>query len=117
MKSVQELVKKYPEIFDTRFYIECGDGWYNLLDFLCKEIQKYLDKEPNPDFKATQVKEKFGTLRFYTTMCDNYMEKLIEKAEHLSSITCENCGDRGKLSKKGYWLSTLCNKCRKERKQ
>lgn len=65
-------------------------------------------------FQATQVKEKYGTLRFYTNYSTRIMDKLINHAEYQSEKTCELCGEEGELS--GYgWLTTLCETHRKEK--
>ena len=55
-----------------------------------------------------QVKEKFGTLRFSVSPSDNVTNALISMAESLSTITCEDCGNRGTL-RHGRWLRVLCN--------
>ena len=64
---------------------------------------------------ASQVKEKFGTLRFYMTSYTKQMDKAIGEAERKSAITCELCGKKGKLNKEG-WITCLCTKCRKAQK-
>jgi hypothetical protein len=51
----KKLVKDYPKIFSERENktscmsrgFECGDGWYPLIDQLCKSIQHRID---NPDY-------------------------------------------------------------------
>lgn len=60
---------------------------------------------------AAQVKEKFGTLRFYMTTYDDEIENLICKAEVKSGKTCERCGKPGKLRDSGWWV-TLCDACK-----
>lgn len=55
-----------------------------------------------------QVKEKFGTLRFYVSPSDDITSALVGMAEDLSTITCEVCGNRGTL-RHGRWLRVLCN--------
>lgn len=71
---------------------------------LCKE---YKSNRP----MASQVKEKFGTLRFYMTTSTLEMGKLIDEAEELSAKTCEECGKPGNLRKKHYWVYTACDEC------
>jgi hypothetical protein len=44
---------------------ECGDGWYELIDALCLNLQ-HATKHGAPQVVATQVKEKFGALGFHT---------------------------------------------------
>ena len=80
----QKLYKKYPKIFAQKdlsmketcmcWGIDCEDGWYSLIDCLCAQIEnhmynersqaKYEKREPHEYIQATQVKEKFGGLRF-----------------------------------------------------
>lgn len=70
----EKLVAKYPDIFrDTDkphtvslmcFGISVGDGWYQLLDTMCEKLTA-IQTKTGIVTKATQVKEKFGTLRFY----------------------------------------------------
>ena len=84
---------------------ECGDGWFDLIYDLSKKISKV-----DQDCEATQVKEKFGTLRFYVQSGSDKVYSLIDKAEKKSEKTCENCGKPGKLSTIG-WYSVRCKKC------
>lgn len=60
-----------------------------------------------------QVKEKFGTLRYYCNGSDN-VDRLINLAEILSAMTCENCGKYGKI-RQGGWIRTLCDDCDRKR--
>ena len=55
-----------------------------------------------------QIKEKFGTLRFYTGGGDQYTNGVLAMAECMSAVTCEECGDRGKVRTSG-WHRTLCD--------
>lgn len=99
-------VKEPPTANLMCFGFECGDGWFNLLYQLSKEIVK-----SDPEAKALQVKEKYGTLRFYCTYYSESSEEAIDKAEKLSEITCEDCGKPGSLHHRGSWLRTLCGEC------
>lgn len=69
---------------------------------------------PNTGFAVTQVKEKFGTLRFYTNWTNGDIEFLIHVAEDRSSWTCEYCGAPGKMRNERRWLRTLCNDCNRK---
>lgn len=59
---------------------------------------------------ASQVKEKFGTLRMYLDWSTDEMEDIVDEAEAKSAVTCANCGHVGQL-RGGGWLLTLCDKC------
>jgi hypothetical protein len=84
---------------------DCGDGWFNLIWNLCEDLDKVVGEE----FRVDQVKEKFGTLRFYASGTNREAEALIRVAEKLSAITCEICGKPGKLKVKGAWYRTVCD--------
>lgn len=112
------LFQKYPKIFAQRslpmtrtamcWGICCGDGWFNLIDVLCEELQRQTDQRGAPQLEATQVKEKMGGLRFYVTMSSDAQDALIDMAEALSERTCEACGAPAKRSDQRGWVSTRC---------
>ena len=124
----EALCAKYPEIFRDRngdmrttamcWGFECGDGWYNIIDAACAMIQnrEYNNRRNGvkmPTVVATQVKEKYGTLRFYHTGGDDYIAGIVAMAEYMSEVTCETCGAPGKLRDTG-WMRTLCDEHAKE---
>jgi len=89
--------------------IECNDGWYDLVYDLCERIMAL---NPSENFKAAQVKEKFGGLRFYVDGSTVEINKLIDVAEEISYTVCETCGSKEKVSISGLnWVKTLCEKC------
>lgn len=115
------LCERYPKIFAHRhgdpretlmcFGFECGDGWFDLIDCLCREIQWHLDKNAKadtPQFVAVQIKEKFGTLRFYGDGGDDKIRNMIWFAESFSGRVCETCGSPGKR-RGGGWIYTACD--------
>lgn len=170
----EALCAAYPKIFvdrhkDMQLTAMCwgfshGDGWYGILDALCRKIQRHIDWQEEqrksaieynealksarqgnttklydyyrkifsdesyisktiqrsleqgerivppeiPQVVAVQVKEKFGTLRFYYNGGDEYISGLVSMAEWASSVTCETCGERGKLRGSG-WVYTACD--------
>ena len=111
----KELCDKYPEIFKDRYGdmkktamcwgIETDDGWYKLINKLCSDIMKACGKTIPI---ATQVKEKYGGLRFYIDGGDDDIFTLISKAEEKSEYICEICGEKGKIREKKGWFKTLC---------
>lgn len=168
----EALCQKYPKIFAKRnasmqetlmcWGFECGDGWYNIINNLCANIQNHIDwntknrettiaynkmvsdaKEGDwtafhqwyentnvesrenyrertldaelrevedliPQVVAVQVKEKFGTLRFYYDGGDSVINGMVRMAESMSATTCEECGAAGK-QRSGGWIRTLCD--------
>lgn len=74
-------------------------------DIARAEYRKVEDKVPQ--VVAVQVKEKFGTLRFYYNGGNRYIDGLVSMAESMSAVTCEVCGNQGK-STGGGWIKTVC---------
>jgi len=124
------LCNKYPKLFIERdlpatetcmcWGFACGDGWFNILDKLCQNIQRHLDWK-NRDIEVVaqvvveQVKEKFGTLRFYYRGGDDYVRGLISMAESMTEVTCESCGSGAKTDWNSGWVHTTCEPCQDAR--
>lgn len=90
-----------------------GDGWLPIVNDLIAKLD-----ERFPGWTLSQVKEKFGGLRFYAdppqgTAWED-MELLIADAEVKAAETCEWCGQPGRL-REGGWLLTLCDECQAKR--
>jgi hypothetical protein len=140
------MCKTYPKIFRQRnlpmnqtcmcWGFDIGPGWYELLDQMCKKLQ-LLDDLLGIETIATQVKEKFGGLRFYNNISSaNYQSFILtekqreeviytlweiinditSRAEEQSYNICEQCGDYGSPND-GGWIVTLCEKCRAKREK
>jgi hypothetical protein len=70
--------------------------------------------ESIPQVTLDQVKEKFGTLRFYYTGGDDYIRGMVSLAESLTGVTCESCGNVGE-HRGGGWVHTYCTPCEEAR--
>jgi hypothetical protein len=174
----EKLCAKYPKIFadrnksmmETCMYwgFDHGDGWFNIIDRLCANIQHHIDQviernernrkytdmvaaaragdfslfdqhfhfvkdmpealekyrkevleEEIPEWRkedpeipqvvADQVKEKYGTLRFYYHGGNDIIDGMVRMAESMSAVTCEVCGAPG-TQRGGGWIRTLCDK-------
>ena len=84
-----------------------GKGWSKILD-------KLYDVKPRSVY-VMQVKEKFGGLRFYVGGASREFFDAIDAAEKESYLTCEICGEPGKLRQDLGWLLTLCEKHHEEK--
>lgn len=118
----QELVALFPDLFSdvyhklpyAMFGFECGDGWFELLKDLILDLKQIVPIWKEGDeyhYNVAQVKEKYGTLRFYMNFETEAMTHLIREAEKRSAQACEECGDSGELWQKGMWIYTRCEKC------
>lgn len=105
------------------FGIETGPGWYPLIYNMSEKLElliRALKADPEYDNEylpcAAQVKEKYGTLRFYMTYETYDISEVITEGEGKSHTTCMLCGDdRGKIVDARGWLYTLCDECKAER--
>ena len=91
-----------PTIKDCKAF-SIGEGWYGLIKSLIEELVVL-----GWNKQITQVKEKFGSLRFYTSETTQEMQTVINKYEDLSAETCEHCGNQGKIEPKNGWLECVC---------
>jgi hypothetical protein len=67
-----------------------------------------------PQVTLDQVKEKFGTLRFYYSGGDDITDGMVRMAESMSGVTCEECGNVGER-RGGGWVHTYCTPCEQAR--
>jgi hypothetical protein len=129
----RDLHLKYPKIFGSEsgdgIHLDVGDGWYDILDALCSQIQHHIDwknctgkyeshkkfRSPEelanliPQARVEQVKEKFASLRFYYSGGDETIRGMVDMAEAITSRVCETCGRPGKRTF-GGWIRTLCRR-------
>lgn len=64
-------------------------------------------KVPTPPVTIDQVKEKFGTMRFYYSGGDHGIASIVAFAEDLTNHVCERTGAPGTMCKRGGWYKTL----------
>lgn len=118
-EKLEKLICEIPDIEEYET-IDCsGEYWDDAIR------AKIAAREPsyNPEtqtyintynkrhyFSASQVKEKYGTLRFYMSGETDAMSEAINEAEDESAKTCENCGGPGKVYD-GGWVVTRCDPC------
>lgn len=78
---------------------EFSDGWFKLIFDLGRKITDYCNDNKIDYPKVQQIKEKFGTLRFYyyDANKDEHIRKWVSAAEQASETICEKCGEAGSL--------------------
>lgn len=109
-----KLITTYPSQFENLKYIECNDGWYDLINKMCDNIQRHIDhdkkyKNSIIPFNWSQIKEKFGCLRAYFYGGDDRIFGIVEMAESMSSSICEFSGEKGKLRYKKLHNNQIVN--------
>ena len=136
-QKFEDLAKKYPDLFHKARvdYFAVGYGWYHILETLCGLISSRVTqarhklqyaKEENSEDKfaehekeladaieelpaITQVKEKYGLLRFYVDGGTESVHNYITFAESMARRTCKECGAPGEPRNDGC-VRVLCGK-------
>src|SRR5690554_1975647 len=103
----KKLVREHPTLFASRYApmsdtamcwgFACGDGWYEIIKEAADKLEPILRscKERDPEgwklgyYRASQVKEKYGTLRFYLTAAPDEAYMIVDELERKSAQICE----------------------------
>ena len=125
MKTKAEFEERWPALMAglPRTGFSCPKGWSDLVWELIANIE--LELEGNLAlFTIDQVKEKFGSLRFYYQFPNmskhtsaNRISQLVRVAERESSNICLTCSSTDHVETKPSsssrgWISTQCSGCR-----
>lgn len=108
-ERLEAMLRRIPDGWGR--WVRCDAGWYRLICELDAALAAL-----DPGYEVHQVKEKYGELRFYAhtenRAVTSEFVRLIREAEKASETTCENCGsDRGRRSRRGMLVKTLCLAC------
>lgn len=145
---VNALMSQYPRLFQRpapSLEVWYPRGWEQLMQRLCTDLNGLLDDKQAARFRVDQVKEKYGTLRFYYAVGSRSkvnvdvaypgeherivtspkitggfpaakVDALIRKAEAESAVICASCGAPGVLRRDG-WLRVSCDACEERRRR
>lgn len=125
-----EVLDKYPWLHDPGEYSYATEadatwaegvpeGWQPRFFQLCDFINEQLRAADFPltDFRALQVKEKFGALRFYWACSAGLppatrqaISDAVSDAEMETSVLCVKCGAKATLTSTG-WINPYCQEC------
>lgn len=123
----KKLIKEFPflqirnvwsgEVLDEPYFStwldDMPDGWRNAFGLkMCQEIKDLLVKNNClNDYRILEVKEKYGTLRWYDNGGPKGLDAIISKYEDMSMCICPYCGKPTKYYTKG-WISYICEDCK-----
>lgn len=94
-----------------KYSINVGDGWFKIIYELVHSIRVNDMKKGDWVTKVTQIKEKFGGLRFYVTGTSDKNWALIRNAEQKSYGVCEESGSEVEVGTwTDGWVKTMCRK-------
>ena len=99
------------------------NGWRKRFgEDICKELNELFKKSSvkhfNRKYFIVQIKEKYGTLRWYDNgvpedIFQEYLD-IINKYEELSGTICIECGKDTKIIELNGWYEPLCDECLKK---
>ena len=111
LRSRDELYQLCDHHDTCRSPIDCGAGWYDLLN----AVFQLAEKVGITDWHTYDVKEKYGGLRIAFSASSELppksierLDRIVDAAEHLSEHVCEECGAPGRI-RDGGWIRTLCD--------
>lgn len=117
----EQLCREFPNLYRNRgksmqetcmcWGFDCDDGWFQIIYDLSKKLEAEILKLPEKQrsfYGASQVKEKYGGLRFYVDSYTDEIGSLIREAEEKSEKTCEVCGAPGKIRSHHKWYYCSC---------
>ncbi len=116
----KRMEERFPKMYGGKYGgFAIGKGWRPLVEQLSQVIQSHVDSAQKqgkdcPQVIVEQVKEKFGTLRFYYQGGDDFISGAVWLAESMTGQLCEECGGLGK-TRSGGWVRTLCDQHEVER--
>ena len=123
----KKLCKRYPFLtirdwddkplsFNFTYLDDMPSGWKRAFGIdMCEDIRQVLVKANYLyDYRVGQVKEKYGTLRWYDygapSSIFRELQDVIDKYEELSYRTCIRCGRPATKISLG-WISPFCDEC------
>ena len=88
-------------------------GWRKAFGLqMCEEILSVLKEDDDllEKYRILQIKEKWGSLRWYDNFTTDGLSKVIDKYKELSMRTCIDCGEPATKISMG-WISPYCDSC------
>lgn len=114
MSHVNDLIKRFPYMFSGRnIGLDVAEGWGEVFTKLCEDIDTLLGDDKR-GFHWLQLKEKFGSARFYHQHDSGddevywKLDELIGTAEDKTSSMCYYCGQPGEADTQLGWVLVLC---------
>lgn len=138
-KKYKAILEKYPFLApryvdgkpiemkedDDYLLVTCfKNGWDEIFFKICDVIKKAWltwDENTKNNFWITDIKEKFGEMRIYTTFINDEIDAAIDIGSFLSRYTCMACGAQPKdiFGRHKIWLTNgyvmpFCKSCIKK---
>jgi len=97
----------HPTLCRGDFYLNCGDGWYQLIDEMLTEIEK-VRGQLMP--RLAYIEPNKGRMKAVVDGMNAEIQDIIDAYEYRSQRICEGCGGKGQP--RSGWIMAACNDCR-----
>lgn len=125
--SNRKLCEKYPFLkindldgdpYAYTWLDDVPDGWRKaFVEQMCEEIKQALLEKGGEkslhEYEIMQIKEKYGTLRWYDFNAPSKVQDIIDKYEDISADICIKCGESATVMTTG-WIRPYCDECAKK---
>lgn len=93
-----------------------GSGWWKAFGLmLCRDIQQALKRGDCVEkYRISEVKEKYGELRWYSYHETDEISRIIDKYSHVSRHVCWFCGRPDVAITNAGWILPICEECYKK---
>lgn len=113
----KSLIRKYPflklnnndymstwaDMLPTGWRLKFGESLFN-------ELKETIKKYKLNKYEIVDIKEKFGTLRWYSFGGNEETENIIKKYEDVSQYVCQICGKPAEVVTLN-WIGFYCKDC------
>lgn len=117
INDTKKLLERYPflrvdDSDEFSWWDDIPEGWRIAFGIpMMEELREQLIKEGKLDtYHIRDVKEKWGSLRWYDSGSSDEVQDIINKYEYLSIKTCIVCGKPATEMTKG-WIWPVCHAC------
>lgn len=99
--------------YDCTLLDEMPAGWRKRFGLvMCEMIREALLKDNLlENYRVDQIKEKYGSLRWYDAGYNDEVAIIVSQFEYISEHTCIVCGKLDVKMTNNGWIVPLCEKC------
>lgn len=88
------------------------DGWLKSFgDLMCEDLDEVIRRDHLTEFRIDEAKEKWGSMRIYSSGGNDDTEHIIDTYSHLSENICMSCGKPDVYMTTRGWVYPCCEDC------
>lgn len=107
------LKKRHFRLFLNNPKVNCGDGWFNVIDLMCFQLEKV-----NALTSIEEIKVRHGEMRTYLDDNDHITQTVLNCFQAVSARTCHACGKSVETPIVNEGIrEAICSECLKTRQK